>query len=176
MWIKFDAHAKEAKLPKTHHQMPVACLLILSLPQKVQVYLECCEISIFFTVFLREAPYLGFKLISLSLSHAVELLTWCHTFRWFRPSWCAWPSLRLLLQRSADMNKNLSHIDSRIWHASHREKHKCGGFCLQMWSMLFHSNTGLSKIFGNIVKEEQTSSVSLVLLDTQHEISGQKPS
>ena len=38
--------------------MPVACLLILSLPQKVQVYLECWEISIFFTVFLREAPYL----------------------------------------------------------------------------------------------------------------------
>ena len=20
------------------------------------------------------------------------LPTWCHTFRWFRPSWCAWPS------------------------------------------------------------------------------------
>ena len=40
--------------------MPVACLFILSLPQKVQVYFECCEISIFLTVFLREAPYLGF--------------------------------------------------------------------------------------------------------------------
>ena len=42
----------------THFQMPVASLFILSLPQKVQVYFECCEISIFFTVFLREAPYL----------------------------------------------------------------------------------------------------------------------
>ena len=43
--------------------MPVAILFILSLPQKVQVYFECCEISIFFTVFLREAPYLDSQMI-----------------------------------------------------------------------------------------------------------------
>ena len=29
-----------------------------TLPQKGHVYFECCEISIFLTVFLREAPYL----------------------------------------------------------------------------------------------------------------------
>jgi hypothetical protein len=29
----------------------------LSLPQKAQLYLECCVISIFFTTFLMEAPY-----------------------------------------------------------------------------------------------------------------------
>ena len=33
-------------------------LFILSFPQKVQVYLLCWEISIFFTVFLKLAPYL----------------------------------------------------------------------------------------------------------------------
>merc|ERR1711936_33149 len=39
-------------------QMPTTFLLILSFPQKVQVYLLCCEISIFLTVFLRLAPFL----------------------------------------------------------------------------------------------------------------------
>ena len=51
--------------------MPVAILFILSLPQKVQVYFECCEISIFFTVFLREAPYLVNQWF-LNLSHVFK--------------------------------------------------------------------------------------------------------
>lgn len=37
-------------------QSPTAHLFILVLPQKEQVYLVCWLISIFFTVFLREAP------------------------------------------------------------------------------------------------------------------------
>lgn len=37
-------------------QMPTARLFILVLPQKEQVYLACWLISIFFTIFRREAP------------------------------------------------------------------------------------------------------------------------
>lgn len=36
--------------------MPTARLFILVLPQKEQVYLACWLISIFFTIFRREAP------------------------------------------------------------------------------------------------------------------------
>ena len=42
-------------------QMPTFVRFTVSLPQNMQVNLECCEISIFFTVFLREAPYLRFQ-------------------------------------------------------------------------------------------------------------------
>merc|ERR1719414_577352 len=40
-----------------HFHMPTAFLFMLSFPQKVHVYLACCEISIFLTVLRREAPY-----------------------------------------------------------------------------------------------------------------------
>jgi hypothetical protein len=40
-------------------QMPTACLFTVTFPQKAQVYLACCEVSIFLTIFLREAPYLS---------------------------------------------------------------------------------------------------------------------
>ena len=39
-------------------QMPVEWRLTVVLPQNVQVYLACCEISIFLTCFRRDAPYL----------------------------------------------------------------------------------------------------------------------
>merc|ERR1712226_1624071 len=38
-------------------QIPTARRFMASFPQNGHVYLECCVISIFFTVFLREAPY-----------------------------------------------------------------------------------------------------------------------
>ena len=38
-------------------QMPTFTRFTVSLPQNMQVYLECCEISIFFTCFLSEEPY-----------------------------------------------------------------------------------------------------------------------
>lgn len=39
-------------------QIPTECLLTVGFPQKVQVYLACCVISIFFTCFRSDAPYL----------------------------------------------------------------------------------------------------------------------
>jgi hypothetical protein len=39
-------------------QIPTECLLTVVFPQKVQTYLACWVISIFFTCFRREAPYL----------------------------------------------------------------------------------------------------------------------
>lgn len=41
-----------------HFQMPTECRFTVFFPQKVQVYLACCVISIFLTCFRREAPYL----------------------------------------------------------------------------------------------------------------------
>ena len=38
-------------------QMPTFVRFTVSLPQNMQVNLECCEISIFFTCFLSEEPY-----------------------------------------------------------------------------------------------------------------------
>lgn len=38
--------------------IPTECRFTVFLPQKVHVYRACCEISIFFTCFRREAPYL----------------------------------------------------------------------------------------------------------------------
>ena len=43
-------------LQARHSQMPTALRLTESLPQKVQVYLECCEISIFLIWRRSEAP------------------------------------------------------------------------------------------------------------------------
>jgi len=45
-------------LQALHFQIPTQLLFIASFPQKAQVYLECCVISIFLTIFLRDAPYL----------------------------------------------------------------------------------------------------------------------
>ena len=39
-------------------QIPTQVLFIASLPQKLHVYFECCEISIFFIILRKEAPYL----------------------------------------------------------------------------------------------------------------------
>jgi hypothetical protein len=39
-----------------HFQIPTAVRLTLSFPQKVQVYVACWVISIFFTVLRNEAP------------------------------------------------------------------------------------------------------------------------
>ena len=39
-------------------QIPTECRFTVFLPQKVQVYLACCVISIFLTCFRSEAPYL----------------------------------------------------------------------------------------------------------------------
>lgn len=43
-------------LQALHFQMPTAVRLTESLPQKVQVYRECCEISIFLTDRRSEEP------------------------------------------------------------------------------------------------------------------------
>lgn len=40
-------------------QMPTECRLTVFLPQNVHTYRACCVISIFFTCFRRDAPYLG---------------------------------------------------------------------------------------------------------------------
>lgn len=45
-------------LQRLQDQIPTTVLFIASLPQKVHVYLLCWVISIFLTIFLKEAPYL----------------------------------------------------------------------------------------------------------------------
>ena len=54
-----------------HFQMPTALRLMENLPHAAQKCLECCDVSIFFTRFLRFAPYL-----------------WV----WVLRGWCAVPS------------------------------------------------------------------------------------
>lgn len=53
-----SVHAPPAMtfLQARHSQMPTDWRLTESLPQKVHVYLECCEISIFLTCRRKEAP------------------------------------------------------------------------------------------------------------------------
>jgi hypothetical protein len=45
-------------LQPLHFQMPIQVLFTDTFPQKGHAYLECCYISNFFTIFLREEPYL----------------------------------------------------------------------------------------------------------------------
>lgn len=53
------------RLHDLQSQMPTEWRLTLVLPQKVQTYLACWVISIFFTDFRREAPYL-YTILSVS--------------------------------------------------------------------------------------------------------------
>lgn len=84
-----------------HFQIPTECLLTVFFPQNVQMYRACCVISIFFTCFRRDAPYLWRKISiplyvtvvngvgSLNgLSVRVDVLsahTLCHIYRSHRP-------------------------------------------------------------------------------------------
>lgn len=48
-------------LQALHFQIPTATRLVDCLPQNTQWYFACCEISIFFTCFRSEAPYLKYR-------------------------------------------------------------------------------------------------------------------
>lgn len=56
--VVVTVHAPPAMvfLQALQFQIPTADLFTESFPQKVHVYLACCETSIFFTCFLSEAP------------------------------------------------------------------------------------------------------------------------
>lgn len=85
-----------------HFQIPTEWRLTVFLPQNVQMYRACCVISIFFTCFRREAPYLFSEYLSFNSSIQIDRddagrsrdrikddfgteHTWYHIYRSHRP-------------------------------------------------------------------------------------------
>lgn len=69
-------------------QMPAACLLTASLPQKEQVYVACAEISNLLATFLREAPY---RVPYLPVIPTYKGKLYVVIRNIYKPSWFSWP-------------------------------------------------------------------------------------
>lgn len=105
------------RLQDLQSQMPTEWRLTLVLPQKVQTYLACWVISIFFTDFRREAPYLHTlksALVSLA-SHATSSI--------------AAPTLLLaqpwIVLGVVDAKGRSHRVLKRYWESQVRDQEQC---------------------------------------------------